>query len=68
LGFREKFITNTGFKDHLTTKESDCEIYSAGIIFSMNNVFQNGKFNLSKNILFLTVGSGITVSLSLYRN
>jgi len=68
LGFREKFITNTGFKDHLTTKESDCEIYSAGIIFSMNNVFQNGKFNVSKNILFLTVGSGITVSLSLYRN
>ncbi len=68
LGFREKFISNTGLKDHLTVKESNREIYSAGLIFSMNKVFQNGKFNVSKNILFLTVGSGITVSLSLYRN
>jgi 3-oxoacyl-[acyl-carrier-protein] synthase III len=67
-GFREKFIRRTGFINNITNKVSNREIYSAGLIFSMSNVFQNGNFNSSGNILFLTVGSGITVSLSLYRN
>lgn len=68
LGFRGKLITKTGFKDHITRKESNREIYSAGLVFSLSSVFHNRMFNVSKNILFLTVGSGITVSLSLYRN
>jgi len=68
LGFREEFIKRIGFKDNITVKESNFEIYSAGLIFSLDNVFQNDNFNVSKNILFLTVGSGITVSLSLYSN
>jgi len=67
-GFREKFLAKTGFKNQLIIKESQHEIYSAGLIFSLNKVFKNKKFNASKNILFLTVGSGISVSLSLYRN
>jgi len=68
LGFKWKLITKTGLKNHMTRKESNREIYSAGLVFSLNSVFQNRMFNVSENILFLTVGSGITVSLSLYRN
>ncbi len=67
-GFRKDFIKRTGFKDKVNVKESNCVIYSAGLIFSLNYLFKNGIFNASKNILFLTVGSGIAVSLSLYRN
>lgn len=68
LGFREKFIKRNGFKDILTMRKSNHEIFSAGLVFSLNKMVQDGVFNVSKNILFLTVGSGITVSLSLYRN
>lgn len=68
LGFREKFIKKTGFKDQMTIKESNKEIYSAGLVFSLNNALTDRTFNESKNVLFLTVGSGITVSVSLYRN
>jgi len=67
-GFREKFIQRTGFKDFLTPDLSKREIYSAGLVFSLNELFKSGKFNLSEKILFLTVGSGITVSLTIYRN
>jgi 3-oxoacyl-[acyl-carrier-protein] synthase-3 len=67
-GFRKEFIRRTGFNDNITVRESKNEIYSAGLIYSLNNVFRNGCFKESKNILFLTVGSGITVSISLYRN
>jgi len=67
-GFRGKFINKIGFKDKMTTKENSNEIYSSGLVFSLSNVFNDKKFNISKNVLFLTVGSGITVSLSLYRN
>jgi len=68
LGFREKIIQRTGFKDFLDPGISNCEIYSAGLVFSLDELFKSGKFKISERILFLTVGSGITVSLALYRN
>jgi len=68
LDFSGKFHKKIGFKDNISVKESNSEIYSAGLVFSLSNFFQNGKFSISKNILFVTVGSGITISLSLYRN
>lgn len=44
------------------------EIYTAGIAFSLKKAFVNGKFSAAKSVMFITVSSGISVSLSLYLN
>jgi 3-oxoacyl-[acyl-carrier-protein] synthase III len=44
------------------------EIYSAGLFFAMDRAFKSGEFMNARNILLVTVGAGITVSLSLYIN
>lgn len=48
--------------------EKEDEIYSSGLLFSLNEVFQGKKFEKTKNLLLVTVGAGITVSLALYKN
>ncbi len=67
-GFGKELEQKLGLKNKLIQIKGNGEIYSAGIIFSLNKVFHNQKFKEAKNILFVTVGAGITVSLSLYRN
>ena len=42
--------------------------HSAGILFSLDNAFKTNDFQSSKNILFLSVGAGLAVSLALYIN
>lgn len=44
------------------------EIYSAGLFYAMNKALKNGKLKNARNILMVTVGAGISVSLSLYIN
>ncbi|MBE0678216.1 MAG: hypothetical protein IH592_05580 [Bacteroidales bacterium] len=42
--------------------------YSSGIFYALSKVFSNGKFKSARNILFVTVGAGITVTTALYLN
>jgi 3-oxoacyl-[acyl-carrier-protein] synthase-3 len=44
------------------------EIHTAGPAIALEKVWNNGRFKQSRNILFLTVGSGITTGLALYEN
>ncbi len=53
----EKIIMNG--KDH---------IYSSGLISNLHRVLYNARFCKARNILFVTVGAGITVTTSLYVN
>ena len=57
-GIKNKIIENNGYG----------KFYSAGLLFSLNKVFNSERFLKAQNILFVTVGAGITVSLALYRN
>lgn len=58
-GMEEKLID-------LTDKLAN--VHTAGIGFALERAMSSGRFAAAKNCLFLTVGSGITVSLALYRN
>jgi len=66
--FGNKFSQACGLKNKLVQLNINREIFSAGIIFSLEKVFQNQQFQNARNILFVMVGAGITVSLSLYQN
>ena len=44
------------------------EIFSSGLLYSLNQTFYNNEFDKAKNLLFITVGAGITVSLAYYKN
>ncbi len=67
-GFSSLLMEKLNLDDKIEPINGKREIYSAGIVFSLEKVFTNGKFRAAKNILFLAVSSGITVSLSLYNN
>jgi 3-oxoacyl-[acyl-carrier-protein] synthase-3 len=41
--------------------------HTAGIIASLDAAMQSGRFPRAKNVLFVTVGAGITVATALYR-
>lgn len=42
--------------------------HTAGPAFALKRVWDDKRFRNSKNIVFITIGSGINVSLALYRN
>jgi len=42
--------------------------HTAGMAFALKKVWDDNRFKNSKNIIFLTVGSGINVSVALYKN
>lgn len=44
------------------------ELHTSGAAFALEKVWNNGRFKQSRNILFLTVGSGITTALALHQN
>lgn len=44
------------------------EVYSAGLVYSLDLAMNNQRFIHAGRILFVSVGAGITVSLALYRN
>jgi len=44
------------------------ELHTAGPALALEQVWNNDRFKQSQNILFLTVGSGITTALALYQN
>jgi 3-oxoacyl-[acyl-carrier-protein] synthase III len=67
-GFISQFKKETGIKNKVAEVNENSNFYSAGLFFSLNKVFKNHRFTKAKNILFVTVGAGISVSIALYRN
>lgn len=68
VGFAEMLKMEAGVKNKFVELPENNNFHSAGLLFSLNEVFNSQRFRKSKNILFITVGAGITVSISLYKN
>ncbi len=49
-------------------KTGEMVFHTAGPAFALKKVWDDNRFRNSENIIFLTIGSGINVSLALYRN
>lgn len=56
-----------GFESKVFIKRND-HVYSAGLLLTLGTVFETERFRQAENVLFVSVGAGITVSLALYRN
>jgi hypothetical protein len=56
----DKFIEVSG--------KGNKELQTAGPAFALKKTWDNNSFSSVKTILFLTVGSGISISLALYKN
>jgi 3-oxoacyl-[acyl-carrier-protein] synthase-3 len=65
-GLRER--TGLGQKIVEVPNNRKKEFHTAGPSFALKKSWDDNSFRSSHNILFLTVGSGITVSLALYKN
>lgn len=68
VGFADLLKKETGIKNKIVEVTGNDNFYSSGLLFSINKVFKSQRFSEAQNILFVTVGAGITVSVSLYRN
>jgi len=69
-GFTNKMKNRTGMNDNFIEmpKTGNKVFHSAGPAFALKKVWDDNRFRSSKNIIFLTIGSGINVSIALYRN
>ncbi len=68
-GIISKFKDQIDVGEQIIEVENHCgEFHTAGSAFALKKVWNNGRFKHSRNILFLTVGSGITTALALYQN
>ncbi len=65
-GLRER--TGLGQKIVEVTNDRRKELHTAGPAFALKKSWDDNSFLSSGNVLFLTVGSGITVSLAIYKN
>jgi 3-oxoacyl-[acyl-carrier-protein] synthase-3 len=70
LGFTSKMKNRIGMKENFIemTKTGNKVFHTAGPAFALKKVWDDKRFKSSKNIIFLTIGSGITVSVALYKN
>jgi 3-oxoacyl-[acyl-carrier-protein] synthase-3 len=60
IGFNEKIVEiNNAYNK---------EFHTAGPAFALKKAWDDNRFRTSKNILFLNVGAGISVSYALYKN
>ena len=69
-GFTSGMKKKAGFNEKLVEipKSGTKEFHTAGPAFALKKVWDDNRFKTSKNILFLTVGSGISVNFALYKN
>jgi 3-oxoacyl-[acyl-carrier-protein] synthase III len=70
LGFTEKLKKRVGMNGNFIEikKTGNMVFHTAGPAFALKKVWDDNRFRSSKNIIFLTIGSGINVSLALYQN
>jgi 3-oxoacyl-[acyl-carrier-protein] synthase III len=67
-GFASLLRNNINMEKKFIQINNEYVGYTAGLIFSLARIFNTSEFTNARNILFITVGSGITVSLAHYRN
>lgn len=68
-GFVEGIKKKTGLgKEVVDVTNTWGNINTAGPVAVLEELIETGQFKASKNVVFLTVGSGITVALALYKN
>jgi 3-oxoacyl-[acyl-carrier-protein] synthase III len=69
-GFVNKIRSSTGMNDKIieVLKTGNRVLHTAGPAFALKKVWDDNRFKTSKRIIFLTVGSGINVSVALYEN
>jgi len=69
-GFTKRLKTRLDMYDNFIeiSQTGNKVFYTAGLAFAIKKVWDDDRFRNSKNIIFLTIGSGINVSLALYRN
>jgi 3-oxoacyl-[acyl-carrier-protein] synthase-3 len=69
-GFTSEMKKRVGINGNLieVTGTGDKMLHTAGPAFALKKVWDDKRFESSKQIIFLTVGSGITVSVALYVN
>jgi len=70
LGFANKLNSRLGMNNSFIelTKTGNKVLHTAGAAFALKKVWDDDRFRKSKNIIFLTIGSGINVSITLYKN
>jgi len=70
LGFTDKLKKRVGMNGNFIEieKTGNMVFHTAGPAFALKKVWDDNRFRSSKNIIFLTIGSGINVSLALYQN
>lgn len=69
-GFLSEMKTRTGLNDKFVEipKNGTLELHTAGPAFALKTAMDDNRFQSARNVLFLTVGSGISVTFALYRN
>lgn len=69
-GFVSGLRERTGLGDKIVeiTNTRNKELHTAGPAFALKKSWDDNRFRSSKNILFLTAGSGISVSIVFYKN
>jgi len=69
-GFTGRMKSLLGLKDSLVELPDGGRkvFHTAGPAFALKKVWDDKRFRNSKNIIFLTVGSGISISITLYVN
>jgi len=70
LGFTDKLKKRLGMNGNFIElkQTGNMVFHTAGLAFALKKVWDENRFKSSKNIIFLTIGSGINVSLALYQN
>lgn len=67
VGFANQLCNKFGFKDKTAQPIANQKLYhTAAPLFALHSVFNTPRFTTAKNILFITVGAGITTSIALY--
>jgi 3-oxoacyl-[acyl-carrier-protein] synthase-3 len=65
-GMKKRIGMNNSFAEIIKTGKK--EFHTAGPAYALKKVWDENRFNTSKKVIFLTVGSGISVSVALYIN
>jgi len=65
-GMKKRIGMNDNFVE--ITKTGNKELHTAGPAFALKKAWDDKRFRTSKNIIFMTVGSGISVAFAHYKN
>ncbi len=67
-GFARGLQKKLNIKGKIVELQEADEIYSSGLLYSLHQAFDKDEFKSARNVLLLTAGAGITISLAYYKN